>query len=245
MAAAFLLRFRVPRGELTQGHESHTRQTRMTKTGEAARPIPTIEPETLGETWLIYQKQIIVGAILIAASVGGLWLWRRSGQIREEKASVAYQSAEATFSAGNKPLAQSELEKITTRYTGTASGTQASMLMAQILFDQGKYAEGITQLQTAAGKAPAALRSGLEALIAGGQEGSGKSADAAATFGKAASLAQFRVDRDMYRMDQARNLVAAGDPAAAMKIYEEIGSRDDSPYAGESKVRLGELTVKR
>ena len=69
--------------------------------------MPTIEPETFAETWLLYQKQIIVGAIVVAAGVGGLWLRNRSGQIKEEKAGVAFQEAEATFLSGNKALAQS------------------------------------------------------------------------------------------------------------------------------------------
>ena len=91
----------------------------MTKTGEAARPTPTIEPETFAETWLLYQKQIIIGAIVIAAAGGGVWMWRRSGQIKEEKASEAFQVAEASYMGGNQALAVTELEKIVGRYKGT------------------------------------------------------------------------------------------------------------------------------
>lgn len=217
----------------------------MTKTGEAARPTPTIEPETLGETWLLYQRQIIIGAIVIAASAGGYWLWSRSNQTREDKAGSDFQSAEAIFMSGNKLLAQTELEKITTRYKGTTSGTQAAMLIAQVLYEQGKHAEGIAQLEAAVGSSPDALRAGIHALIGSGLESSGKPAEAAAEFAKAAGVAEFDIDRDMYRMEQARNLIASNDIAAATKIYEEISVREDSPFAGESKVRLGEVTAKR
>ncbi|MCE9602458.1 MAG: tetratricopeptide repeat protein [Gemmatimonadetes bacterium] len=216
----------------------------MTKTGEAARPMPSIEPETLGETWLLYQKQIIIGAIVVAVGAGGFWLWSRSSQIKEEKAGVAFQSAEATFMSGNKFLAQAELEKITSRYKGTTAGTQAAMLTAQVMFEQGKHAEGIAQLEAVAGSAPKALRAGIQALIGSGLESSGKPAEAAAAFAKAASEAGFAVDRDMHHMEQARNLIAANDVAGASKIYKEISGREDSPFAGEAKVHLGEVSAK-
>lgn len=216
----------------------------MTKTGEAARPTPTIEPETFAETWLLYQKQIIIGAIVIAAAGGGVWMWRRSAQIKEERASEAFQVAEASYMGGNQALAVTELEKIVGRYKGTTSGTQAAMLIAQSLMEQGKYAEGIAQLEAALGSAPEALKAGLHALIGAGHEGAGKPAEAAASYGRAAAASQFEIDRDMQRMEQARNLVAANDAAGARKLYEEIAARDGSPFAGEARVRMGELTGK-
>ncbi len=216
----------------------------MTKTGEAARPTPTIEPETFAETWLLYQKQIIIGAIVIAAAGGGVWMWRRSGQIKEEKASTAFQVAEASYMGGNQALAVTELEKIVARYKGTTSGTQAAMLIAQSLMEQGKYVEGIAQLEAALGSSPTALKAGLHALIGAGHEGAGKPAEAAAAYGRAAAASQFEIDRDMQRMEQARNLVAASDVAGARTIYQEIAARDGSPFAGEARVRMGELTGK-
>lgn len=216
----------------------------MTKTGEAARPTPTIEPESLAETWLLYQKQIITVAVVLAAGAGGFYLWKRSGQIKEEKAGAAFLAAEAAFMSGNKPLAQTELEKIVTRYKGTTSGTQAAMLMAQALFEQGKHAEGIAQLEGALGGAPASLKAGIHALIAAGHEGAGKAAEAAAAYGKAAAASEFTIDQDMYKMEQARVLAGSGDAAGARTIYEEIGGREDSPFAGEARVRLGEVKAK-
>jgi hypothetical protein len=118
------------------------------------------------------------------------------------------------------------------------------MLTAQVFFEQGKHAEGIAQLEAVAGSAPKALRAGIQALIGSGLESSGKPAEAAAAFAKAATEAGFAVDRDMHHMEQARNLLAANDAAGAAKIYKEISSREDSPFAGEAKVRLGEANAK-
>jgi len=38
----------------------------MTKTGDAARPTPAIEPESLTETWILYKKPILIGVIALA-----------------------------------------------------------------------------------------------------------------------------------------------------------------------------------
>ena len=46
-------------------------------------------------------------------------------------------------------------------------------------------------------------------------------------------------------MEQARALVSAGDSAGGLKLYQTIASRDDSPFAGEAKVRVGELSAKQ
>lgn len=218
----------------------------MTKTGEAARPTPVaIEPESIAETWMLYQKQIIIGAIVIAAAGGGFWLYQRSGQIKEEKGGSAFAAAEASFMGGNQALAMPELEKIVTRYKGTTAGAQAAMLIAQALMEQGKSDEAITQLQGALGSAPAGLKSGIHALIGAALESANKPAEAAVAYGQAATAAQFEVDKDMQRMEQARNLVAANDMAGATKIYEEIARREDSPFAGEARVRLGEVSAKQ
>lgn len=217
----------------------------MTKTGEAARPTPVGAEETITEWLITHQKTLVIGAIVLAAAGGGGWLWQRSAQIKETRAAEALQGAEAAFSAGNMPLAQVELGKITTRYAGTAAGTQAAMMMAQTLFDEGKFAEGIAQLQPATGTAPKTLRAGVHALIAGGLEGEGKPAEAAVAYATAAGAAQFKLDGQMYRMESARTLVAAGDATAARVILEAISVLEDSPFAGEAKVRLGELLAKK
>lgn len=217
----------------------------MTKTGEAARPTPTIESETLGEFWLLHQKKIIIGAIVVAAAGGGYWLFQRSAQIKEEKGGAAFAAAEASFLGGNQALAVTELEKIVTRYSGTTAGAQAAMLIAQSLMEQGKSAEAVTELEKALGSAPAQLKGGMHALIGAALESSGKPAEAAAAYGRAAAASQFTPDRDMQLIEQARNLVAANDLAGAEKIYSEMARREDSPFAGEARVRLGEVSAKK
>jgi len=217
----------------------------MTNTGEAARPTPTIEAESLGELWIIHQKKILVGAIVVAASAGGFWLYQRSGQIKEEKGGLAYAAAEASFMGGNQAIAIPELEKVVSRYQGTTAGTQAAMLIAQSLMDQGKGPEAVTVLESALRSAPKALTAGVQSLIGAAYESQGKPTEAAAAYARAAAASAFVQDRDMHLIEQARNLVAANDLAGAEKIYAEMARREDSPFAGEARVRLGEVIGKK
>ncbi len=216
----------------------------MTKSTDSSR-LSGLDSESLADTLLTYQRPILIGAIVVAAGVLGGWLWMRSAQIREERASEAYQSAEAAFTSGNRPLAQSELERLVTRFSGTASGSQSAMLLAQLLYEQSKFAEGIAQLETALRGAPKAMRPGIHALIAGGQEGAGKPLDAAAAYGRASAATPFEVEKDQYRMEQARTLANGGDRAGAEAIYRSISGREDSSYGAEARLRLGELTSRQ
>lgn len=216
----------------------------MTKTGEAARPSLALEPETLLDTASRYQKPIIIGAIVLAASIGGLFLWQRSGLIKETRAGQALAAAETAFGAGNPQLARPELEKIVQRYRGTNGGTQAQLLLAQIQFEAGEHDEGISGLAEALRSSPRHLKPGVMAMIARGHEGAGRFAEAATEFERAASEASAVTMKDMNRMDAARNHAAAGNSAGAVQIYESIADREDSPFAGEAKVRLGEVKAK-
>lgn len=216
----------------------------MTKTGEAARPVLDLPQESVMEKLERHQKPILVGALVVAALAGGTWMWSASGKKKEANATAAYAAAESAFGAGNAQLAQPELEKVLQRYAGTTAGTQAAMLLAQILFDQGKHAEGIAKLEPALAKSPDHLKAPVLNLLASGHEGAGQPAEAAKRFEEAAAISTFAADADHFRMSAARNHAAAGNVAGAKSIYEEISAREDSDFAGEASVRLGELKVK-
>lgn len=213
----------------------------MAKSANTAGKGIAIEPETLAETFIVYQRPILIGAIIVAVGGIGSWLWLRSAQIREERAGAALQAAETAFVSGNKALAQTEFERLIGRFPGTNAGTQSAMLLAHLLYEQGKHAEGVTQLESALRRASDEMKPGVLALIAVGQEGAGKPLDAAAAYGRAATETRFSTDRDQYRMEQARTLAAGGDRAAALAIYREISERDDSMFGGEARLRMGEL----
>jgi predicted negative regulator of RcsB-dependent stress response len=216
----------------------------MTKTENAAPSPLALEAETLGESIQRYQRPLIIGAIVVAAGIGGTYLMKRSADIKETRGMQALAAAEAVYGSGNAEAAQAELGKVVTRYAGTGAGTAAALLSAQLSFENGKVPEGIAVLDQAIGKAKAHQKAGLLALRAAGKATAGQAAEAAKDYEAASVAAQFRQEREQYQMEAARQHVSAGNIAAARKLYETIASLEDSSHASEARLRLGELTLK-
>lgn len=216
----------------------------MAKTGDGAFERLDLESDSLLDTVRKYQRQITIGAIVVAVGVGGGWLLIRSKQIRETRAGEALVAGESAFASGNVPVAQAELAKVYTRYAGTSAGTQAVLLAAQIAFEAGQVDSGLVILTGAGAKAPKHLKSAVLAMEAAGHALAGRPAESASTYERAATSAQFRPEAEQYQMEAAKQHIAAGNVAAAKSLYEAIADREDSANAGEARVRLGELAVR-
>ncbi|MBY0488994.1 MAG: tetratricopeptide repeat protein [Gemmatimonadaceae bacterium] len=196
-------------------------------------------------TWFQTNSKLIGGVIGGAAVVGALIVGYRSwsGSTRE-KASTALYQAQGAFAEGKWAEAQSSLEKVATRYSGTASGQQAAVLAAQAMYEQKKYDDGIKALEKASAGASSDFKSAIEALIAAGYEMKGSWNDAATHYAKAADAAPFPADKHQYQASQARSLQAAGKTAEAKKLWETLAAIDGDPVQQEANVRLGELSAK-
>lgn len=217
----------------------------MTKTGDAARPtLETLDSASPADFVQRYQKPLAIGALVIAVAGGGFWLAGRSAQIKETRGTEALLLAEAAYSSGGAAAAQGELQKVYTRYAGTAAGTQAALLSAQWYYEAGQVDSGLTAVAAAIGKAPSFQRAGLLAMQAAGKSIKGDHAGAAKDLEAAAAATNLTSERDGYRMAAARAYLAAGDTATAEKIYGEIAGREDSSYSGEARLRLGEIKAK-
>lgn len=188
-------------------------------------------------------RTLAIGAAVVAAAGGGVWLWGRQKALKEERAEKAFASASAIAGGGDQAKARTELEKMAERYAGTNAGSLGAMVLAQTLFEQDKPADGVKVLEKALGSAPAHLQPSLEALMASGLSAQGKEADAAARFEKAAAGVTGS-ERDSYLADAARAYTAAGKKAEALKIWQQLADRDNSPRAIEARIRVGELTAK-
>src|SRR6476660_8134157 len=114
------------------------------------RPKPQAESmfESLSEGFDKYNKQITYGVIGIALVVGGIWFYERSQSLKSERAERAYFAAQQSI-PGNLPLAESDLRKLITRYDGTSAAQQARLTLAQLLFDENKFTQGIDELKKA------------------------------------------------------------------------------------------------
>jgi predicted negative regulator of RcsB-dependent stress response len=214
----------------------------MTRTGAAARPAAFHERSETFLVWAELHSRLLTGiAIAILLVIGGVWFYRKAHQVRARNASALLAEAEQARNAGNLPLAQSDLERVVSRYGGTPAGHAARLVLAQVLYDRGQYQQGIAELQKLVAEDDESLEASAYNLIGAGYEQSGKYADAAQAYRKAAAAAAFKGERDTYLANAARALTSAGKTADAKEIWSKLAADPTSPVNAEARVRLGEL----
>lgn len=196
--------------------------------------------------WLSLNSRQALGILgVVALVIAGWWFYSRSQALKAEKAEKAYYQALQTVGSGNKPLAVSDLRKLGVRYAGTRAAIQGAIALAQLLYEDGKYAEGLTELNKVdEGDARKAfMGSALHRLKAAGLEQQAKFSEAAAEYGKAAEASIYPADRSLYKGDQARALTTAGKRGEAKVIWTELAQDEQSAVSAEARVRLGELNA--
>lgn len=193
-------------------------------------------------TWVqVNQRPLLYVAVGVALVGAGAWLYRSSQATAAANASKALYEAQAPMAEGKLPEAKTALEKVVARYGGTASGAQAVLLLAQVLYEQKDYDGGIAALTKAVGGASADFAAPMRGLLAAGYEGKGQLQEAAAEYGKASKAARFAAEAKMYQASQARTLQAAGLVAEAKAQWEALSQAEGEAFAQEARVRLGEL----
>jgi len=201
--------------------------------------------ETLMDWFQLHSKQVGWAAVgLVALAVGG-WFYIRSQDLKAERAEKAYFTAQRAVVAGNLPLAESDLRKMVSRYEGTPAAMQASLVLAQVMFEQGKYQQGIDELKRSEDKigGSAEYGSAVHLVLAGGFEQLKKYSEAAAQYEAAAKAARFDADRQRYESLAAAAYLDAGNKEKAKALWTALGADSKGAVAGEARVRLGELTA--
>ena len=197
--------------------------------------------------WIQANSRIVgIGAAVVVVAAVGYWFYLRSAEIKRLNAERGLNQAKQSMSAGNVLLAESDLQKVAARYKGTTAGAQAAMLLAQLDFDRGKYAEGLKALQPyqAANSAGASLAA-VWSLTGDGQLAAGKPEDAAASYRKASESGSLPGESAVYLSKSARALMLAGKDPEALKIWEKLATDPNAlPVRNEALVRLGELSAK-
>ena len=211
-------------------------------------PVQTIETEDTPSwvDWIQRNSRLVgIGAALVAVAAAGWWFYLRSADIKRVNAERGLNQAKQSLAAGNAALASTDLQRVATRYKGTAAGAQAAMLLAQINYQQGKFAEGVQALEPyqSEGAAGASLSS-IWALVADGQASQGKLEDAAASYRKAAEATDLAGVKALMMAKSARSLMAAGKNAEAREIWQALVDDPDAAVVqNEATIRLGELTA--
>jgi tetratricopeptide (TPR) repeat protein len=202
------------------------------------------DEESFTEWLMLHKREVSWAIIALAIVVVGYWYYERSQALKAQRAETAYFQARQSAAVGNLPLAVSDLQKVATRYEGTRAGAQASMTLAQALFQQQKFKEGIAALKKAEAKAPADFRASIHVLEAAGYEELKDFVAAAEQYKIAATETKFPADKAQYQAYAARDYMAAGKTEEAKAIWTELAKDETGPMAAEAKVRLGELLAK-
>lgn len=218
----------------------------MTRIGSEGRPPELVERSDSTLAWLqLHSRAALFGALLVLGTAGGLWLYRESKLREEANAEQALRSAEQSYLQGNAALAQSDLEKVITRYKGTSAAVQAAIVLAQIHYAAGAFDKGVSQLQAVVdGRAGEAYRPAVHSLIADGYAEQRKFDDAARHYDLAAGSATLETQKISYRADAARAFMAAGKVEEAKRIWSDLAEDPLSPVAPEARLRLGELEAR-
>ena len=202
------------------------------------------DEESIAEWLKDHSRELTWILIGVAVVVGGFWFYERSQSIKAQRAETAYFQARQAVEAGNLPLGVSDLQKVVTRYGGTTAGSQAALTLAQALYDQGKFKEGVDALKKAEGNVPSEFRASVHVLEAAGYESMKDFANAAEQYKQASNVTPFAADKAEYQASAARDYQSAGNPKAAIAIWQDLAKSENPAVAGEARVRLGELEAK-
>jgi predicted negative regulator of RcsB-dependent stress response len=216
----------------------------MTTPNIPPRPSYGSHDESVTDWLLLHKREVTWAVLALAVIVAGFWFYERSQAIRSQRAETAYLQARQSATAGNLPLAVSDLKKVVARYEGTRAGTQAAISLAQTLYEQKQFKEGLEVLKKVEAKAPGDFRPSIHVLEAAGYEELKDFVAAAEQYNLAAKATPFPVDRAKYQASAARDYMAAGKTEEAKAIWTELAKDESRPEAAEARVRLGELTAK-
>ncbi|MGH7604476.1 MAG: YfgM family protein [Gemmatimonadaceae bacterium] len=216
----------------------------MTSPNAHAKTRRGTDEESIIEWLMVHKREVTWGIVILAVIVFGFWYYQRSQSLRAQRAEAQYFQARQSAAAGNIPLAVSDLQKVATRYEGTQAGTEAALTLAQTLYEQKKYKDGIAALKKVQDKAPDDFKASVHVLAAAGYEELNDFLGAAAEYKAAASATRFPADKSQYQANAARDYMAAGKTDEAKAIWTELVKADTGATAAEAKVRLGEVTAK-
>jgi len=216
----------------------------MTRTGEAARPTLDDDPETFIEWIQAHSREFSFALLAIAAIAVGGWLYGYFGRSNAARAELLLVQAETSLGAQRLPEAQTQFERLVQSYDGTPAAGQGLLRLAQVLYEQGKFQDGVTRLESYFDEyASGPLAVSIRQLAAAGYEQLGKPADAATRYAEAATKSTLENERDGLNARSARAWADAGRKDEAVRVWKALLEKPDSPLANEARIRIGELTT--
>src|SRR5690349_9345372 len=112
-------------------------------------PITTEErSQSLFDWFQLHTREAVWAGVVVVALGAGGWFYLRSKELKNSRAEKAYFEAQRSQAAGNLPLAESDLRKMVERYDGTPSAIEGRLQLAQVMYQQGKFQQGIDELKS-------------------------------------------------------------------------------------------------
>lgn len=211
----------------------------MTKSGAAAGTAFDDHTESAMDWARAHARPLGIAAGIVAIAALGWFVGKQWSDRRADQADAALSRARQSYAQGNLPLAQTDLRRVIARFGGSAAGSQATMLLAQAFFEQGKADSGLKVLNE--GKPADVDEASFEALKGAGYEQMKQYDKAAERYRAAAGIADAKIAKDRYMADAARALTSAGNKSEALKIWTSLASDNLSAFTAEARVRMGEL----
>ena len=168
-----------------------------------------------------------------------------SGQRKEAFAGRALDQARNAAESGNLALAASELQKVSTTFSGTLAAQEAVITLNQVRLVNGQHELAAVGLQDfLKGNPSPQFRAPAYGLLGRALENAKRPGEAADAYGKASGTADVDYLRADYLLDAARAWMAAGEREKAIASYQRV-TKDFLKTAAntEAEIRLAELTA--
>ncbi len=201
----------------------------------AAITVPPPEAEEFDplELWIRHKSKIVLvaGILLLGAAGYGVY-WKMQEDMRRSSQS-AYASA----------VNLADFQKVATQYSGTISGKNAVLKVAELLQREGKLDEAVALLRKFVKENPAhPLIAGAYTSLGSALETQGKADEALAAYQKVATGFPASYAAPLAWMGQARVLKSQGKVEEARRAYETIiGQFQNTRFAGEAQNLVSEL----
>ncbi len=209
---------------------------------------PTTAPADGGSTPYFTPQRIrqfgIAGAVVLVVALV-VWFAVTAGRRKEAFAARELEIGRSQAEQGDLAGAVAQFNKVATTYSGTSAAFDATLGIAQARLVNGQNELAIVGLQDFLKTNPSAdYASPANGLLATAYENTGKFAEAAAAYRKAADLAPLDYLKATALLDQGRALRLAGKKDEAAAVYKELLSKfSETSAKTEAEIRLAELTA--
>jgi len=202
-------------------------------------PSPTPPPTEIGFDplvfWFHHQAKILMlaGLFLVAMAAYGAYEWAHTRKLNTSAA--AFSSAKT----------DDDYRKVISDYSGTPAASNAQLLLANQLRNEGKFDESSSVLRDFIDKYPKhELISGAWTGLAANQEAQGKIDEALATYQKVSISYTTSFSAPVALLAQARILKAKGKTDEARRIYEQIMTQYQDSFIAQ-QAAMGNRQLKK